>query len=127
MHVIRISPVPPDDNVSDVGLMVQGELLTFTEAIVTVFVPVFFNVTLMYWPVVPPVDKNSTFVIVTEDDPMNPMVRAPIQAATAMLTATVTAMSMIEATTGLRAFLLFSIFIFLLIPPFWVIVYLREG
>jgi hypothetical protein len=28
-----------------------------------------------------------------------------------MLTATVTAMSMIEATTGLRAFLLFKIFI----------------
>jgi hypothetical protein len=34
-----------------------------------------------------------------------------------MLTATVTAMSMIEATTGLRAFLLLSIFIFVLIPP----------
>ena len=45
-------------------------------------------------------------------------VRAPIHAATAMLTATVTAMSMIEATTGLRAFLLLNIFIFCLIPPF---------
>jgi hypothetical protein len=42
---------------------------------------------------------------------MNPIVRAPIHAATAMLTATVTAMSMIDATTGLRAFLLFNIFI----------------
>jgi hypothetical protein len=31
-----------------------------------------------------------------------------------MLTATVTAMSMIDATTGLRAFLLFNIFIFFL-------------
>jgi hypothetical protein len=38
-----------------------------------------------------------------------------------MLTATVTAMSMIEATTGLRAFLLLKIFISLFIPPFRVI------
>ena len=45
-------------------------------------------------------------------------VSAPIHAATAMLTATVTAMSMIEATTGLRAFLLLRIFIFVSIPPF---------
>jgi hypothetical protein len=58
---------------------------------------------------------------------MNPIVRAPIHAATAMLTATVTAMSMMDATTGLRAFLLFSIFIFFHIPPFWVIVYVKEG
>jgi hypothetical protein len=36
---------------------------------------------------------------------MNPTVKAPIHAATAMLTATVTAMSMIDATTGLKAFL----------------------
>jgi hypothetical protein len=36
-----------------------------------------------------------------------------------MLTATVTAMSMIDATTGLRAFLLLSLFIFVSIPPFW--------
>jgi hypothetical protein len=35
-----------------------------------------------------------------------------------MLTATVTAMSMIEATTGLRAFLLLNIFI-LFYPSFW--------
>jgi hypothetical protein len=40
-----------------------------------------------------------------------------------MLTATVTAMSMIEATTGLRAFLLRLIFIFFVIPPFGVIEY----
>jgi hypothetical protein len=59
--------------------------------------------------------------MVTEDDPMNPTVRAPIHAATAMLTATVTAMSMIDATTGLRAFAFFliflSVFISLFIPP----------
>jgi hypothetical protein len=52
-------------------------------------------------------------------------VNAPIHAATAMLTATVTAMSMIDATTGLRAFLHFNIFIFLFIPPFEVIEYVR--
>ena len=40
-----------------------------------------------------------------------------------MLTATVTAMSMIDATTGLRAFLLFHIFILFSIPPFGVHVY----
>jgi hypothetical protein len=34
-----------------------------------------------------------------------------------MLTATVTAISMIDATTGLRAFLLLNIFIFFFIPP----------
>jgi ABC-type transport system involved in cytochrome bd biosynthesis fused ATPase/permease subunit len=38
-------------------------------------------------------------------------VNAPIHAATAMLTATVTAMSIIDATTGLKAFLLLNIFI----------------
>jgi hypothetical protein len=40
---------------------------------------------------------------------MKPVVSAPIQTATAMLTATVTAMSMMDATTGLRAFVLFAI------------------
>jgi hypothetical protein len=54
---------------------------------------------------------------------MKVKVKAPIQAATAMLTATVTAMSMIEATTGLRAFLFFNILIFVSIPPFGVIEY----
>jgi hypothetical protein len=64
-------------------------------------------------------------VIVNEDVPMNPTVRAPIHAATAMLTATVTAMSMMDATTGLRAFLFFNIFIFPYIPPF-VVVYVNR-
>jgi hypothetical protein len=44
-----------------------------------------------------------------------------------MLTATVTAMSMIEATTGLRAFLLFNIFIFFHIPPFRVSEYVSRS
>jgi hypothetical protein len=39
--------------------------------------------------------------------PMNPMVKAPIHAATTTLTATVTAMSMIVAITGLSAFAFF--------------------
>jgi len=82
---------------------------------VTDFVPVFLIVKAMELGV--PVTKFS-LVIVSEDDPMNPTVRAPIHAATAMLTATVTAMSMIDATTGLRAFLLFlKFFIFSFIPP----------
>jgi hypothetical protein len=45
---------------------------------------------------------------------MNIPESAPIHAATAMLTATVTAINIIEATTGLRAFLLLSNFISLL-------------
>jgi hypothetical protein len=49
---------------------------------------------------------------------MNPSDSAPIHAATAMLTATVTAMSIIEATTGLRALMLFlNDFISSFIPP----------
>ena len=62
---------------------------------------------------------NATLVILTSSAPMNPIVNAPIHAATAMLTATVTAMSMIEATTGLSALLLFLwFFIFLFYPSF---------
>jgi hypothetical protein len=56
--------------------------------------------------------------------PMKLNDRAPIHAATAMLTATVTAMRMIDATTGLRAFLLL-VFIFLFIPPFGISMYAR--
>jgi ABC-type transport system involved in cytochrome bd biosynthesis fused ATPase/permease subunit len=53
-------------------------------------------------------------------------VNAPIHAATAMLTATVTAMRMIEATTGLRAFLLLVIFILFLSLLFGVTTHLEE-
>jgi hypothetical protein len=85
---------------------------TLTDVMVTVFVPVFFRSNVAV------VVVKDTSVIVTDDDPMNPTVKAPIHAATAMLTATVTAMSMIEATTGLRAFLLrLNFFIFSFIPP----------
>ena len=56
---------------------------------------------------------------------MNPMVSAPIHAATTTLTATVTAMSMIVAITGLRAFAFFLNFLnflnssFIFYTPFW--------
>jgi hypothetical protein len=45
-----------------------------------------------------------TSVTVSSLVSMNPMVNEPIHAATAIETATVTAMSMMAATTGLRAF-----------------------
>src|SRR5271157_1579326 len=70
---------------------------------------------------------NVRFVIWPCSVAMKLKVRAPIHAATAMLTATVTAISMIEATTGLRAFLLLNIFIFLFIPPFGITMYLVEA
>ena len=82
----------------------------------TDLVPVLLTVSVAKFPL-----SKLTLVIVIEDDPMNPTVKAPIHAATAMLTATVTAMSMIDATTGLRAFAFFliflKVFISLSIPP----------
>jgi hypothetical protein len=51
---------------------------------------------------------------------MNPIVMPPIHAATATLTATVTAMRIIEATTGLRALAFFFNFLkvlFNFFPP----------
>jgi hypothetical protein len=55
---------------------------------------------------------NTTFVtFACSEFPMNPMVNAPIHAATTTLTATVTAMSMIVAITGLSAFALFLNFL----------------
>jgi len=67
---------------------------------------------------------NAKFVILSCSVAMKLNVSAPIHAATAMLTATVTAMRMIDATTGLRAFLLL-VFIFLFIPPFGISMYAR--
>ena len=76
--------------------------LAVTVALVCVALPV-ANVTLV-------MDRFSVFMKLKESD--------PIQTATAMETATVTAMSMMAATTGLRAFLLLrSFFIFGYFPP----------
>jgi hypothetical protein len=55
---------------------------------------------------------NTTFVtFACSEFPINPIVSAPIHAATTTLTATVTAMSMIVAITGLSAFALFLNFL----------------
>lgn len=100
-------------------------LFTHPSFIVTGEVPVLFMVTAIQ-PVPEPA-PNATFVIRISSVPMNVKVSAPIHAATAMLTATVTAISMIEATTGLRAFAFLNIFMFVSIPPFGVAVYLVEA
>ena len=52
------------------------------------------------------VPLNTTFVIVACSVCMKPVDKPPIHAATAMLTATVTAIRIIDATTGDRAFAL---------------------
>jgi hypothetical protein len=59
---------------------------------------------------------NAMFVIDTCSAlPMNPMVIPPIHAATTTLTATVTAIKMIDAITGLRAFEFFLNFLYVFI------------
>ena len=95
-------------------------LLTQASLIVTEVVPVLFAVTtiLLF------VTSKFMLVMLTCSVAVKENVRAPIHAATAMLTATVTAMRMIDATTGLRAFLLL-VFIFLFIPPFGTGMYAR--
>jgi hypothetical protein len=88
------------------------EISPFTLMFLTVklLVPELVTCTTML-PGLPIFKSNS--VIVSSLVSMYPMVSEPIHAATAMETATVTAMSMMAATTGLRAFLLFrSFFIF---------------
>ena len=89
---------------------------TQTSLIVIVVVPVFWKVAVMS------VAVNPRFVNCPCSVAIKLKLSAPIHAATAMLTATVTAMRMIDATTGLRAFLLL-VFIFLFIPPFGISMY----
>ena len=98
-------------------------LFTHAEVIVMAVVPVLLNVIRIVFAVV----LNCRFVTCPCSVAMKLKVSAPIHAATAMLTATVTAMSMIEATTGLRAFLLLNIFILLFIPPSGVTVYFSRS
>lgn len=63
--------------------------------------------------------RNCRFVMDTCSVAVKLNVSAPIHAATAMDTATVTAMSMMAATTGLSAFLLLKSFLILVcIPPY---------
>mgnify|MGYP007056089562 CR=1 FL=1 len=95
--------------------------LTEASTIIKPLVPWFATeITIALSSAVVPV--NWTPVILSSSVAMNPIVSAPIHAATAMLTATVTAMSMIDATTGLSAFLLrLKFFIFFFQLPFLVI------
>src|SRR4030042_1011232 len=90
-------------------------LLIHASFIVTGEVPVLLTTTAIQ--LVPKI----MFVICICSVFVNVNVSAPIHAATAMLTATVTAMSMIDATTGLRALTFFLIFIFPFIPPFRIV------
>ena len=96
-------------------------LLTQASLMVIVDVPVLFAVTIIILLVI----SKFMLVMFSCSVAVNWKVKAPIHAATAMLTATVTAMSMMDATTGLRAFLLL-LFIFLFIPPFGTGKYARE-
>lgn len=93
--------------------MVSGASSIVTDVTVNVSAPVFVQA-------ITGVERsvNVTLVILSSSVFMKVKVNAPIQAATAMETATVTAISIIAATTGLKAFLLFrSLFIFGFIPP----------
>ena len=87
-----------------------GTGVTVADVNVIVLVPVLVTDTVMNWSGDVPV-PNWTLVIFSCSVCMNPMDNPPIHAATAMLTATVTAMSMIDATTGLSAFAFFLNFL----------------
>src|SRR4030042_6419701 len=93
-------------------------LLIQASFMVTGEVPVLLTVTVIQ---LVPAEPKAMFVICICSVFVNVNVSAPIHAATAMLTATVTAMSMIDATTGLRALTFFLIFIFPFIPPFRIV------
>ena len=86
---------------------------TVPEFIVTDEEPVFWMVHATLPPVLLTALLASTVfdIDACSEFPMNPMVRAPIHAATTTLTATVTAMSMIVAITGLSAFAFFLNFL----------------
>jgi hypothetical protein len=94
------------------GVIVTDTPLIYACVMFTVVLPEFCNSTTIVsgLGLVPGI--NAMFAI---DDcsafPINPMVIPPIHAATTTLTATVTAMSMIDATTGLRAFAFFLNFL----------------
>ena len=94
---------------------VTPEPVTVTAAtIVTSVVPVFSTLHV----IVVLLGLKDTLVMVSCSVAMKLNESDPIQTATAMETATVTAMSIIAATTGLRAFLLLrSFFIFVYFPP----------
>jgi len=98
--------VEPDlsiDSGPAVVVMVAPTPLTYACVMFTVVVPGFWTSTSMLL-----VPVNAMFAIdACSAFPIRPMVIPPIHAATTTLTATVTAISMIEAITGLRPFAFF--------------------
>jgi len=123
LHTRTVFDAPASNDVALVWLppvpVSKSKVKMFTPLISTLLiesgeVPVFLTVRSMYTLFVPQdLEVNCSSSVL-----MNVKVSAPIHAATAMLTATVTAISMMAATTGLRAFLLLTIFhIFYTIPP----------
>lgn len=98
------------------GINVASLSFTLTELIVRSLVPEFLRVNVAF--VLDQVDLLMLTTL-TSSVFMNVNVRAPIHAATAIETATVTAIKIIAATTGLSAFLLLNNFLILdTIPPF---------
>ncbi len=97
------------------GVKVAELSFTLTDSIVSSLVPEFLRVN-----VAVSLDQfvRSMLNTLTSSVFMNVKVRAPIHAATAIETATVTAIKIIAATTGLSAFLLLNSFILDTIPPF---------
>ena len=116
--IVKVSLAPESIVVEVAAVQVLAvSPLTFIIVTVASLVPELVRSTAIR-PIVALPAVKSTFVTVSSLVSMNPMVSEPIHAATAMETATVTAMSMMAATTGLRAFLLFrSFFIFFYFPP----------
>ncbi len=114
-EIVPLAPLAREASTKPVGYVSVVEASSNVTAVtVNVSAPVFVQamVAVVF-------DWNVTLVIFSSSVFMKVKVSAPIQAATAMETATVTAISMIAATTGLKAFLLFrSFFIFGFIPPF---------
>ena len=110
--------VEPDLSIDSGGVlvMVAPTPLTYACVMFTVVVPEFWTSTSMLL-----VPVNAMFAIdACSAFPIRPMVIPPIHAATTTLTATVTAIKMIDATTGLSAFAFFLNFlkVFIFFFPF---------
>ena len=114
--VIAMLDVPVLSNPVMVDGAATATPSTVAVCIVTVPDPVFWTVKTAVWSSV----IETLVMDACSELPMKPMVNAPIHAATTTLTATVTAMSMMVAITGLSALLLFLNFlkfILFIYPP----------
>jgi len=111
VQVNETVPVPPLGMVTALAIFQTVVFPSmFPEFTVTAPEPVFCMVQVA---VEPPTALASTTLVMEacSELPMNPMVNAPIHAATTTLTATVTAISMMVAITGLSALLFFLNFL----------------